>query len=178
MSTEMVITFTGPDRVGIVEEVTAVLLELGGNVGTSRMARLGGEFAVLALVSLPETGTGAVESAFAQLASQGYRISASPASVSEGFQARSGTTHRVEVVGADHEGIVHEIAHGLSELGINIESMETSVTEAPVSGAPLFTMNAVVFVPSSLQESVWIASLGEAADHANVDIVVSAADRT
>ena len=53
MSKNFVLTLTGPDRIGIVERVTRVLLDRGGNVETSRMARLGGEFAILMLVSMP-----------------------------------------------------------------------------------------------------------------------------
>ena len=53
MQKNFVLTLTGPDRIGIVDEVTGLLLERGGNVETSRMARLGGEFAVLMLVSMP-----------------------------------------------------------------------------------------------------------------------------
>ncbi len=54
MRTDIVFTLTGTDRIGIVEEVTGVLLGLEGNVETSRMVRLGGEFALLMLVSLPD----------------------------------------------------------------------------------------------------------------------------
>ena len=53
MRTDIVMTLTGPDRVGIVEELTEALLGVRANVETSRMARLGGEFAVLMLVSVP-----------------------------------------------------------------------------------------------------------------------------
>ena len=53
MKRNFVLTLTGPDRIGIVDRVTGLLLDRGGNVETSRMARLGGEFAVLMLVSLP-----------------------------------------------------------------------------------------------------------------------------
>ena len=47
----LVLTLTGPDRIGIVESVTGLLVARGGNVEMSRMARLGGEFAILMLVS-------------------------------------------------------------------------------------------------------------------------------
>ena len=50
MQKTFVLTLTGPDRIGFVEKVTGLLLERGGNVETSRMARLGGEFAILMLV--------------------------------------------------------------------------------------------------------------------------------
>ena len=52
MRANIVLTLTGADRIGLVEEVTGMLLDLDGNVEASRMARLGGEFAMLMLVSL------------------------------------------------------------------------------------------------------------------------------
>ena len=49
MRKNIVFTLTGSDKIGIVEEVTKVFLDHNGNVETSRMARLGGEFAILML---------------------------------------------------------------------------------------------------------------------------------
>lgn len=176
MRTDIVLTLTGPDRVGIVEEVTGVLLDLGGNVGTGRMARLGGEFAILMLVSLPAVRLEALDAAFAPLADSGYKISMSPTEPAPGVTEAEATTYRIDVTGADHEGIIHEIARGLSAQGINIESAETGTIEAPVSGVPLFFMSALVSVPDDLEEAEWLASLDEAAGHAGVDIEVAAAE--
>src|SRR5262245_56349433 len=53
MSTEhfVVLSALGPDRPGIVAEVTEHLTERGGNIEDSRMAVLGAEFGILLLVS-------------------------------------------------------------------------------------------------------------------------------
>src|SRR3954467_3313303 len=53
MSTEsfLVLSALGPDRPGLVAEITEYLTERGANVEDSRMAVLGGEFGVLILVS-------------------------------------------------------------------------------------------------------------------------------
>ena len=56
MQNNFVLTVTGPDRIGIVERVTGLLFERGANVETSRMARLGGEFAMLLLVACRKAG--------------------------------------------------------------------------------------------------------------------------
>ena len=90
--------------------------------------------------------------------------------------AEAGPAYRVHVEGADHEGIIHDIAAGLAAAGITIESMDTGIESAPVSGAPLFTMSALVLVPAGLEEAAWIAALTEAGDRANVDIEVALAD--
>src|SRR5262249_37254906 len=47
----LVISALGPDRVGLVADLTAFLHERGVNLEDSRMAILGGEFGMMALVS-------------------------------------------------------------------------------------------------------------------------------
>jgi glycine cleavage system transcriptional repressor len=176
MPSNVVMTLTGPDRIGIVEDVTEALLEVGGNVGSSRMARLGGEFAIIALVSLPSGSVAEVERALAPLADSGYRVTVG-GGVGETGAAKPGwRPYSISVQGADHEGIIHEIAAGLSHNGITIESMETGIAEAPVSGAPLFWMTALVAAPPALDESDWMAQLARAAEQSNVDVEVAATD--
>ena len=84
--------------------------------------------------------------------------------------------YRIEVQGADHEGIIHEVAHYLSSRGINIESVDSETTLAPVSGSPLFAMTAQVVVPPDLAGQGWEAGLDEIGDRMNLEIRVSAAD--
>ena len=175
MQTEIVLTFTGPDRVGIVEDVTAALLEIEGNVGASRMANLGGEFAILSLVTLPQHQLARFDEAFAGLVAQGYRVVycetvRTDVPVHEGWMP-----YRIEVSGADHEGIVHEVAAGLARRGITIESAETDTSSAPVTGTTLFSMDAVVLVPPELDDTLWRGDLLEAAGRSNVDIDVTPA---
>src|SRR5690349_17000100 len=47
----VVISALGPDRPGLVAEITHYVTERGGNIEDSRMAVLGGEFGVMMLVS-------------------------------------------------------------------------------------------------------------------------------
>src|SRR3954463_16826051 len=74
MQRNFILTLTGPDRIGIVDEVTGLLLDRGGNVETSRMARLGGEFAILMLVSLPAEGFAGLDEGLGRLTAQGYKV--------------------------------------------------------------------------------------------------------
>lgn len=173
MRTEVAFTLTGPDRVGIVEEVTQVILGLSGNVETSRMARLGGEFAIIMLVTLPEERAEGLGAAFEPLARQGYRVTTSQTDEVVAESHRGWLPYRIEVHGADHEGIIHELVRGLAQRGINIEAMDTGTKAASVSGTPLFYMSALVVVPPALPETDWIADLDEAGHQANVDVAVA-----
>ena len=174
MQANIVLTLTGKDRIGIVEEVTKLLLDLGGNVETSRMSHLGGEFAILMLVSLSAEQLGRLEKDVEKLTAQGYRVTTSRTEHTYAETHPGWLPFQIEVHGADHEGIVHEIAHYLSQHGINIESMDTGTMQAPVSGTLLFTMTALVVVPPNLPGQDWEAKLIDVGHRLNVDIKVSA----
>jgi len=174
MRSNIVFTLTGPDRIGIVESVTKMFLDHGGNVESSRMARLGGEFAILMLVSLPEERSAGLERDIEALVARGYKVTTSRTEQKDAGMHSGWLPFKIEVEGADHEGIIHEVARYLSERGINIESMETGVGYAPVSATPLFTMTAIVAVPPGLAGGDWEAALQNTGELLNVDIRVSA----
>jgi glycine cleavage system transcriptional repressor len=174
MRTNIVFTLTGPDRIGIVESVTKMFLDHGGNVETSRMARLGGEFVMLMLVTLPEEQSAGLDRDMDALVARGYKVTTSRTEQNAAEINSGWFPFKIEVEGADHEGIIHEVASYLSERGINIESMETGVGHAPVTATPLFTMSAIVAVPPGLAGEKWEAALQDKGNVLNVDISVSA----
>ncbi|MCS7061111.1 MAG: ACT domain-containing protein [Anaerolineae bacterium] len=178
MRTTVIFTLIGVDRVGIVEEATRLLLARGGNVENSRMARLGGWFAMLMLVSVPADQSAALEQDLQQLNARGYQVMLRPAEPTPALPYADWPVFQIDVRGADHEGIVHDIAHYLAQRGINIESMDTAVTAAPMSGAPLFIMTALVAVPPALAGQEWQPALYEVAKRLNVDVRVSPARRS
>lgn len=172
MVRHFVLTLTGPDRIGIVDRVTGIVLARLGNVETSRMARLGGEFAVLMLVSMPGEQFAGLGHDLESLIAEGYRVTTTQAEKSYAEAHPGWLAYHVEVQGADHEGIIHEVAHYLSQQGISIESMESETTAAPVSGSPLFRMTAEIVVPPSLSDRDWPAGLQQVAAQLNVEIQV------
>jgi len=178
MHRSFVLTLTGADRIGIVETVTRVLLDHGGNVETSRMARLGGEFAILMLVSMPEEPFERLHQGLAGLVARGYKVTTTPTEHSYAEAHPGWLPYHIEVEGADHEGIVHEVAHYLSGRGINIESVDTETISAAVSGVPLFTMTALVVVPPGQSGQGWEAGLDEIAQRQNLEIKVVEARRS
>ncbi len=172
MATNLVLTLTGPDRIGIVENVTGLLVARGGNVEVSRMARLGGEFAILMLVSLPADHVVLLETDLESLGAQGYKVTTTRIPLTHAESHPGWIAYHIEVHGADHEGIIQEVARYLSHRGINIESMDSETTPAPISGVPLFTMTAEVAVPPDLAAEDWEAGLEDLSQHLNLEIRV------
>jgi glycine cleavage system transcriptional repressor len=175
MRSNIVFTLTGADRIGIVEDVTQLLLAHGGNVETSRMARLGGAFAMLMLVSIPAAQRASLETDLETLAAQGYKVTTEYTEQTYAETQAGWQPFQIAVQGADHEGIVHEIAAYLAGRGINIESMDTETTPAPISGSPLFAMTALIVVPPDLLDQGWEAALKDVGQQLNVAINVSVA---
>ncbi len=172
MRKNLVLTLTGPDRVGIVEQVTKILLDYDGNVDESRMARLGGEFAMLMLVSVPANSFEALRQGVDGLATAGYKVTTRETQRGHAAKYAGWLPYHIQVNGADHEGIIHHIAHYLAEQGINIERMDTSMVPAPMSGTPLFKMTAVVMAPPQLPPD-WREALLDVGDKLNVETEVS-----
>ena len=173
MRKNIILTLTGSDRVGIVDSVTEILVKVDGNVETSRMARLGGEFAMLMLVSIEEKQLGNLEQGLKSLWEQGFQVTTKQTELSYEQKYAGWLSYQIEVHGADQEGIVHKVAHYLTQRGINIESMDTGIVPAPMSGTLFFSMNALVVVPPNLLHKDWQADLDEVADQLNVEIKVS-----
>jgi glycine cleavage system transcriptional repressor len=175
MNKNIVLTLSGHDRIGIVEEVTRVIAKHRGNVESSRMARLGGEFALLALVSLAEKDLAALEKEMQKLRNEGFQITLLPTQDDHAKKYAGWLPYVIEVLGADHEGIIHEIARHLAKQGINIEELETTTAPAPMSGTPLFTMKATVLVPPNLPLHKWSDALDAIGDKLNVNVKVTMA---
>jgi glycine cleavage system transcriptional repressor len=173
MRNTFVLTLTGPDRIGVIDEVTGLLLARGGNVETSRMARLGGEFAILMLVSMPSDALSRLDNDLESLSARGYKVTTTLADRTYAEAYPGWLPYRIDVQGADHEGIIHEIAHYLSQQGINIEAVDSESTPAPTSGVPLFSMTARVIVPPILSGTGWEAGLVAVGDRLNLDITLS-----
>jgi len=168
-----VLTAVGADRPGLVDAISKFILDNGCNIDDSRMAVLGGEFAMLILI---DGETGAIEKVLSGtgaaseksgLAVQCHRTRA------PGESAQSGTIpYRLDAYSMDHPGIVQRLASYLAERKINIRALDTRLTHAPVTGLPLFSLHAIVDVPSHENVMELRQSLEAIGAQQNIDIVI------
>ncbi len=147
MEKSLVISAVGNDRPGIVNELSRAILEKGGNITESRMMVLGGEFAMMLLVTGNEESIGGIQET---LKETGDALSLTLIA-KETRQADDDTKrlpYRVSVVSMDHPGIVHDISDFLSNRGLNIEEIETRTYPAAHTGTPMFSLDMVISVPA------------------------------
>jgi glycine cleavage system transcriptional repressor len=169
---QLVLTATGRDRPGILEEVTRVIVRHHGNVEHGRFQHLGGDFAMLMFVSAPEREIDSLRGELDELHFVKFDVHTRVAEVAEPEEESSAVTCAITVMGADHMGIIYQVTRYLSEQGINIETMSTEVVAAPMSGTPLFTMSAVVRVPPRLSVDDLREALEYIGDEVGVDTQV------
>jgi glycine cleavage system regulatory protein len=146
MTVEMVLSVIATDRPGLVSTLAQAVAEHGGNWIDSSMARLGGEFAGIVRVALPDGSVAGLEGALAALSGQGITVTARR---SRGAPppTRAAT---LELTCADSPGIVREIAAALAARGVSIDELETAVFEGSMSGQPLFQAKARLALPDRL----------------------------
>ncbi|MBW2060078.1 MAG: ACT domain-containing protein [Deltaproteobacteria bacterium] len=138
----------GPDRPGIVDEVSTFLFARQANIEDSRMAIMGGCFSIMTLISCTKRQLETIKAELGQLENLGFEVSIHEAKDPEDLPALAELPLKLELKAMDHPGIMQKVVHILHEHNINIQSLNTRVTRAPLSGSPLFNLILEAGVPA------------------------------
>ena len=145
----VVLSVVGPDRVGIVDDIAAAVSGAGCNIEESKMAVLGGEFALIMLVSGPAASVQSMTASLPVLGEKmGLRVVCTP--THEPRAEEKGRPYLLKAVSLDTPGIVHSVTAVLRRHAINIEDLETETAAAPWTGAPMFRLTAHLVVGPSV----------------------------
>jgi glycine cleavage system transcriptional repressor len=123
---EYAVTAIGRDRPGIVAAISRALLDFGGNIQGSQMSMLGGQFAVMLVVSVDE-GT-PEEEVSAKLGGVRDELGLQALTftpVEEAAAALPRATHTLRVQGRDRPGMIAETSAVLAGHGVNIIDLES-----------------------------------------------------
>jgi glycine cleavage system transcriptional repressor len=165
---QLIITAVGPDRPGIVGELTAHLHSGGANILDSRMVNLRGEFAMLILLEATES---AADSLRRQLPAAGEKIGLRLTVTEQHIGQRvRGLPFRLKTYSMDQPGIVARIAQVLREFGVNIEELSARQESAPFDGSPLFLTQMRLTVPATVSLGKLRAELESVGTSLNCDI--------
>ena len=147
MHRAIVMTVIGPDRPGLVELLSQIVADHGGNWLESRMSRLGGQFAGILRVEIPAENENRMSAALQNLQAKGLNV------LLQKDEAKAADSDRasalLELVGSDRPGIVREISRALASKNINVEELQTEICSAPMSGEMLFKATAELHLPES-----------------------------
>lgn len=164
----VVLTAVGRDHPGLVHSLSALIHEAGANIEDSRMAILGGEFAVILLISGSPEGVERTKEISVRI-EQELDLRCILKETSPPHPPADYLPYRIEVDGADRPGIVEVITSILADREINVASLQSRLTHAPFSATPMFVLEASLQVPSKTVLSELRSALTTACEEENLD---------
>ncbi len=168
MKTQLVISALGADRPGIVDELSNIIYTHALNVEDSRMSVLGGEFAILLLVSGKQSSIDAIQSQLSEIEqSLQMRLLLKP--TTETDATKNTIPYSVEVSALDNPGIVRNIASFFSNRNINIVNAQTERYAAPHTGSPMFALHMTIEIPVDINIAQLRESFMDTCDELNLD---------
>ena len=163
----IIISALGPDRPGIVSKLSKIITESNANISESRMIKLGGDFTMMILASAKENNI----SSLIQDLNRISELTIETHETNLGEDAVEREEANIVLSGTDNEGLVYSLAEKLAEHNINIIEMNTGVVNAPMSGATLFLLNALVSYDKNQLKNIK-KELIQLSDELDIDIVV------
>jgi glycine cleavage system transcriptional repressor len=167
----IVLSAIGTDRTGIVQQITKVILDCGGNIEDSRMAALGAEFAVLLLISGNWHTLSKLESGLEKLTEDGS-LTINLKKTGQAAVKEDCMPYGVDVVCLDHPGVVFGLADFFAAREIEISDLVTRRYPAAHTGAPMFAVQMTINVPGSMVLSQLRDEFMEYCDHENLDSIL------
>ncbi|MDH3978630.1 MAG: glycine cleavage system protein R [Gammaproteobacteria bacterium] len=175
MEQQLAVTAIGPDRAGLIRDLSKIVTDASGNILESRMIALGSEFAILMLIS------------------GNWHSIAKIREKLEGLQGRDELTltirdslpragiaaapYVIDVVSLDHEGIVLGLSNFFASKDLEIAELNTRRYNAPHTGAAMFSVQMTVNIPAGMQVSALRDEFLEYCDTENLDALMEPASR-
>ncbi len=171
----LAVTAIGPDRAGVVRDLSQAVTSAGGSIRESRMIALGSEFAVMMLISGNWHTVTKLQSAFQVLQQQ----SDLTVTLRETRQrpVETAAPYLVDIVTLDHEGIVFGLSNFFASRGLEIAEVSTRRYNAAHTGALMFSVQMTINVPGAMHVATLRDEFLEYCDEQNLDAVIEPAQR-
>mmetsp|Transcript_20766 Transcript_20766/g.65339 ORF Transcript_20766/g.65339 Transcript_20766/m.65339 type:complete len:201 (+) Transcript_20766:120-722(+) len=146
---QLVVSVVGPDRVGVVNDVTRTVASSGGNVLESNSFSIGSVFSMSLLIDVGHDQhtilASAVQDAVPQFAVTAHE--------NEAGDAAPAFAAALEVTCADGVGLIAEVTEFVANSGLSLSKLETKSEAAPMGGSTLFSLNGVMLSKGSVDEA-------------------------
>jgi glycine cleavage system transcriptional repressor len=171
MKQHLAVSAIGSDRTGMVHELTRIVTDCGGSIAESRMAALGSEFAMLMLVHGNWHTLARVESELQRLTEKDG-LSVQLKRTEPKGPREDMLPYSVDIVSLDQTGIVAGLAGFFASRGIDISEGSTRSYAAAHTGAPMFSVQMIIQVPSRLHVAHLREEFLDYCDSTNLDAIL------
>lgn len=178
MAQNMVLTVIARDRPGLIKALSETISLHAGNWIDSSMARLGGEFAGILRISVPDENVIGLETELGGLGEAGIWVTIRRDDANGDLARTKGRHMRIVLTGVDHPGIVHEVSAALASLDVSIDELHSRIFSGSMSGEAMFEANADVVLPVGLDEDHLRDTLEDLANDLVVELHLGTAAST
>jgi glycine cleavage system transcriptional repressor len=175
MEKRIAVTAIGPDRAGLIRDLSGIIKEAAGNIHESRMMALGSEFAVLMLVGGNWAAVAKIREKLESLERRG-NLTVTVRDSTPRTQENC-APYLIDAISLDHEGIVLGLSEFFAGRDLEIAEMNTRRYNAPHTGAPMFSVQMTVNLPSEISVAHLRDEFLDYCDLENLDAVIEPADR-
>lgn len=168
MNKQLVLSALGADQPGLVDKISQHILQYQLNIEDSRMSVLGGEFAIMLLISGDEKTLQELVHSLSE-PKPDFSDLVFNTKYTQPRQQQPSLIYKVNVLALDHQGIVHNLARFFSERNINIEDLNTSSYAAPHTGSKMFSVKLKLSIPETVSITQLRDAFIEHCDSLNLD---------
>jgi glycine cleavage system transcriptional repressor len=170
MAQQLVVSAVGPDRPGIVGELTGQLHSAGANILDSRMVNLRGQFALMILFEASESAAKTLTGILPGIGTKmGLNLFVAPQSPAQ-TKPIDGLHFKLKTYSMDQPGIVARLTNLLRQHGVNIEDLVAHQESAAFAGSSLFLTEMKLTVPPSVAVRKLRAELETLCNELNCDV--------
>ena len=166
-STHYILTVIARDKPGIVNSLSDIVLVNQGSWLESSLSRLGGQFAGIVSVRVPDEFLDGFKKSLSDILPEGINVKIHGFDEENDFDGKSAT---IIVEANDRPGIIDEISSTLVEKNVNVEKLVSMCESASMAGYELFKAEIDVTLPKRFTVTKLQALLEKVSDDLMVTI--------
>ena len=167
---KIIINAFGNDQPGIVSKISGIITSLNGNIIKSKMMKIDNIFSVIIIANIPANNENLLIEQIDQISGLDSLLKSIKIGRSDKENCNK---YSFSLECLDNEGIIHYFTKYLTHKKINIEKMNTSTNNAPVTGIILFKLDSIICIPLDLDIKEIKSKLNKLSEQFNVNYALS-----
>ena len=171
MNKTLVLTAICADRPGLIQMLSEVIYSHEASWEESSMAHLAGQFAGILTVNVDENVIPSLEKDLRGLSNHGMSVTLNESM--DSADAANQHTIWLDLTCHDKPGIMREVSNVFVTQGVSIQSLDTEVVSASMSGGDMFVAGAQLLVPKDFDMENLRQALEGLSDDLMVDLALA-----